>query len=132
MRSCRFWSASRKNTAPVLIYNLAVESKLPLAGIRVLDFGRFIAGPYCAMLLADMGADVIRIDRHQGSEDRYLAPVAKTGEGTGFLSLNRNKRSLTLEMGRPESAEIVRRLVKTADVVVANLPVEVLRKMGLD
>jgi crotonobetainyl-CoA:carnitine CoA-transferase CaiB-like acyl-CoA transferase len=109
-----------------------VQSQLPLAGIRVIDFGRFIAGPYCAMLLADMGADVIRIDRRQGSEDRYLAPVAKTGEGTGFLSLNRNKRSLTLEMGRPESAEIVRRLVKAADVVVANLPVEVLKKMGLE
>jgi crotonobetainyl-CoA:carnitine CoA-transferase CaiB-like acyl-CoA transferase len=109
-----------------------VQSKLPLAGIRVIDFGRFIAGPYCAMLLADMGADVIRIDRRQGSEDRYLAPVAKTGEGTGFLSLNRNKRSLTLEMGKPESAEIVRRLVKTSDVVVANLPVEVLKKMGLE
>lgn len=109
-----------------------MQSKLPLAGIRVIDFGRFIAGPYCAMLLADMGADVIRIDRRQGSEDRYLAPVAKTGEGTGFLSLNRNKRSLTLEMGKPESAEIVRRLIKTADVVVANLPVEVLKKMGLE
>lgn len=109
-----------------------MQSRLPLAGVRVIDFGRFIAGPYCAMLLADMGADVIRIDRRQGSEDRYLAPVAKTGEGTGFLSLNRNKRSLTLEMGRPESAEIVRRLVKTADVVVANLPVEVLKKMGLE
>lgn len=109
-----------------------MQSPLPLAGIRVIDFGRFIAGPYCAMLLADMGADVIRIDRRQGSEDRYLAPVAKTGEGTGFLSLNRNKRSLTLEMGSHESAEIVRRLVRTADVVVANLPVGVLKKMGLE
>ncbi len=104
----------------------------PLAGIRVVDFGRFIAGPYCAMLLADMGADVIRVDRRQGSEDRYLAPVAKTGEGTHFLSLNRNKRSLTLDTGKRESAEIIRRLAARADVVVANLPVDVLRKMGLD
>lgn len=109
-----------------------MQDSLPLAGIRVADFGRFIAGPYCAMLLADMGADVIRIDRRGGSEDRFLAPVAKTGEGTGFLSLNRNKRSLTLELGSPQSAEIVRRLVKSADVVVANLPIEVLRKIGLD
>ncbi len=98
----------------------------------MIDFGRFIAGPYCAMLLADMGADVIRIDRRQGSEDRYLAPVAATGEGTGFLSLNRNKRSLTLEIGKSEAADIVRRLVKSADVVVANLPVQMLHKMGLD
>jgi crotonobetainyl-CoA:carnitine CoA-transferase CaiB-like acyl-CoA transferase len=104
----------------------------PLAGIRVVDFGRFIAGPYCAMLLADMGADVIRVDRRQGSEDRYLAPVAESGEGTHFLSLNRNKRSLTLDTGKRESAEIIRRLAARADVVVANLPVDVLRKMGLD
>ena len=103
-----------------------------LAGIRVIDFGRFIAGPYCAMLLADMGADVIRIDRRQGSEDRYLAPLAESGDGAGFLSLNRNKRSLTLETSRPESAEIIRRLVAGADVVVANLPIDVMNKMGLD
>ena len=84
------------------------------------------------MLLADMGADVIRIDRRQGSEDRYLTPVAASGEGTSFLSLNRNKRNLTLDLAKPQAAEIVQRLVQTADVVVANLPVEVLKKAGLD
>jgi crotonobetainyl-CoA:carnitine CoA-transferase CaiB-like acyl-CoA transferase len=104
----------------------------PLGGIRVVDFGRFIAGPYCAMLLADFGADVVRVDRRQGSEDRYLAPVAETGEGTHYLSLNRNKRSLTLDTGKKESAEIIHRLASRADVVVANLPIDVLRKMGLD
>jgi crotonobetainyl-CoA:carnitine CoA-transferase CaiB-like acyl-CoA transferase len=104
----------------------------PLAGIRVIDFGRFIAGPYCGMLLADMGADVIRVDRHQGSEDRYTGPVTQGGEGGAFLSLNRNKRSLTLDTAQPGSAEIIRRLVKGADVVIANLPIGVLRKMGLD
>jgi crotonobetainyl-CoA:carnitine CoA-transferase CaiB-like acyl-CoA transferase len=104
----------------------------PLAGIRVVDFGRFIAGPYCAMLLADMGADVVRVDRRQGSEDRYVAPVATSGEGTLFLPLNRNKRSLTLNTSKPESAEIVRRLAARADVMVANLPIDVLKKMGLD
>ncbi len=104
----------------------------PLAGIRVIDFGRFIAGPYCAMLLADMGADVIRIDRRQGSEDRYTGPVTEGGEGGGFLSLNRNKRSLTLNPARPEAAEVIRRLVQGADVVVANLPVSVMHKMRID
>jgi crotonobetainyl-CoA:carnitine CoA-transferase CaiB-like acyl-CoA transferase len=104
----------------------------PLAGIRVVDFGRFIAGPYCAMLLADMGADVIRIDRRQGSEDRYVAPIAPRGDGTLFLTLNRNKRSLTLDTAKAESGEIIRRLVARADVVVANLPIDVLKKMGLD
>ena len=104
----------------------------PLAGTRVVDFGRFIAGPYCAMLLADMGADVIRVDRRQGSEDRYVAPVTKSGDGTLFLTLNRNKRSLSLDAGKPQAAEIIRRLVSRADVLVANLPIDVLKKMGLD
>jgi crotonobetainyl-CoA:carnitine CoA-transferase CaiB-like acyl-CoA transferase len=109
-----------------------MPSKLPLSGIRVIDFGRFIAGPYCAMLLADMGADVIRVDRRHGSEDRYIAAITESGEGGGFLSLNRNKRNLTLDTSKPESAEIIRRLVKGADVVVANLPNNVLKSMRLD
>ena len=103
-----------------------------LAGIRVIDFGRFIAGPYCGMLLADMGADVVRVDRRKGSEDRYTGPVTEQGEGGGFLSLNRNKRSITLDTSKKESAEIIQRLVRGADVVLANLPIAVLRKMGLD
>ena len=109
-----------------------MPATLPLSGIRVIDFGRFIAGPYCAMLLADMGADVIRVDRRQGSEDRYIAAITESGEGGGFLSLNRNKRNLTLDTSKPESAEIIRRLVKGADVVVANLPNNVLKSMRLD
>src|SRR5882724_2413836 len=102
-----------------------------LQGIRVIDFGRFIAGPYCGMLLADMGADVIRIDRRGGSEDRYVGPVAEGGEGGMFLSLNRNKRSLTLDPGRPQGPEIIHRLVAGADIVIANLPLEVMAKMGI-
>jgi crotonobetainyl-CoA:carnitine CoA-transferase CaiB-like acyl-CoA transferase len=109
-----------------------MQARLPLAGIRVIDFGRFIAGPYCAMLLGDMGADVIRVDRRQGSEDRYIAAITESGEGGGFLSLNRNKRNLTLDTSKPESAEVIRRLVKGADVVVANLPNNVLKSMRLD
>src|SRR5437764_1367336 len=92
----------------------------PLVGIRVIDFGRFIAGPHCGMLLADMGADIIRVDRRQGSEDRYPGPVTEGGEGGAFISLNRNKRSLTLDTSRPGSNEIIRRLVKKADVVLAD------------
>src|SRR5437016_11259839 len=105
---------------------------MPLSGIRVIDFGRFIAGPYCAMLLADMGADVIRVDRRQGSEDRYTGPVTEQGEGGAYLSLNRNKRSLTLDTSKPCAPDVIRRLVRSADVVVANLPIAVLQKMGLD
>ncbi|PYP87033.1 MAG: CoA transferase [Candidatus Angelobacter sp. Gp1-AA117] len=109
-----------------------MPDKGPLSGIRVIDFGRYIAAPYCGMLLADMGADVIRVDRREGSEDRYLAPITEDGEGSGFLSLNRNKRSLTLDPAKRESAEVIQRLGKRADVVLANLPIDVLRKMRLD
>src|SRR5258705_8618192 len=103
-----------------------------LAGTRVLDFGRYIAGPYCAALLADLGADVIRIERRGGGEDRWVAPVAADGAGALYLVMNRNKRAMTLDPACPEGREIVRKLVATADVVVANLPPEVLRALALD
>jgi formyl-CoA transferase len=103
-----------------------------LEGIRVLDFGRFIAGPFCAALLADYGADVIRIDRVGGSEDRFVVPVTDSGEGALFLQVNRNKRSITLDIDSAEGREVVRRLVKTADVVVANMPPKTLQNLGLD
>ncbi len=103
-----------------------------LDGIRVLDFGRFIAGPYCAALLADHGADVIRIERVEGGEDRYIPHVADTGEGGLYLQMNRNKRCLTLDLASDAGRDIVRRLIKTADVVVANLPPATLKQLGLD
>ena len=103
-----------------------------LEGIRVLDFGRYIAGPYCAALLAEHGAEVIRIEKLQGSEDRYQAPVAKSGEGALFLQMNRNKLGMTLDPMLPEGQEVVRKLVATADVVVANLPPQTLADMKLD
>jgi crotonobetainyl-CoA:carnitine CoA-transferase CaiB-like acyl-CoA transferase len=131
----RFQANGLLGNAPALSVSITIppmSTTAPLAGIRVIDFGRFIAGPYCGMLLADMGADVIRVDRRQGSEDRYLGPVSESGDGTMFLSLNRNKRSLSLDTAKPESADIIRRAVKTADVVIANLPIDVLKKMALD
>ncbi len=103
-----------------------------LAGVRVLDFGRYIAGPFCATLLADLGAEVIRIEKVDGSEDRYNVPLADTGEGAGFLQMGRNKRGMTLNPTRDAGREVVRRLVATADVVVANLPPSTLTAMGLD
>src|SRR4030095_3548701 len=91
-----------------------------LEGIRVLDFGRYIAGPYCAALLAEHGAEVIRIEKRQVSEDRYQPPVAETGEGALFLQMNRNKLGLTLDPMLPEGQEVVRKLVATAGGVVAH------------
>src|SRR5436305_774543 len=68
-----------------------------LDGVRVLDFGRYIAGPYCACLLGDLGADVIRVERVGGSEDRWVTPVGEDGAGALFLQVNRNKRGMTLD-----------------------------------
>lgn len=103
-----------------------------LDGIRVLDFGRYIAGPYCAALLGDLGADVIRIERVEGGEDRNVLPVTPSGEGGMFLQMNRNKRCLTLDLAHDEGRRIVHELAGRADVVVANLPPLTLRQLGLD
>src|SRR5690349_9997470 len=105
-----------------------------LDGIRVLDFGRYIAGPFCAALLGDLGAEVIRIERIGGGEDRFFIPVGAGDNGGGamFLAMNRNKRGMTLDPAAPRGREIVKKLVATADVVVANLPPAVLRSLGLD
>ena len=102
-----------------------------LQGIRVLDFGRYIAGPYCAAMLAEYGADVIRIEKRDGSEDRFTAPLAD-GAGSLFMQMNRNKRSITLDPASPAGREVVAKLVKGADVVIANLPAATLKQMGLD
>ena len=103
-----------------------------LEGIRVLDFGRYIAGPFCGMLLGDLGADVIRVEKVDGSEDRYTAPVTEDEQGSLFLALNRNKRGFTLNPRKPEGQEVLRRLVATADVLIANLPPDTVASMGLD
>jgi crotonobetainyl-CoA:carnitine CoA-transferase CaiB-like acyl-CoA transferase len=105
-----------------------------LAGIRVLDFGRYIAGPFCAALLGDLGAEVIRIERIGGGEDRGMIPVGAGPEAGGamFLAMNRNKLGMTLDPAAPKGREIVRKLVATADVVVANLPPRILRSLALD
>ena len=103
-----------------------------LQGIRVLDFGRYVAGPYCATLLGDFGADVIRMERLEGGEDRWIAPVADTGDGALFLQMSRNKRSVAYDPKAEGSAAMIRRLIADADVVVVNVPPSALPKMGLD
>ncbi len=103
-----------------------------LEGIRVLDFGRYIAGPFCGTMLGDLGAEVIRIEKLGGSEDRWVTPVVEGGEGAMFLQMGRNKLGLTLNPMKPEGREIVKKLVAISDVVIANLPYEDLKKMGID
>jgi crotonobetainyl-CoA:carnitine CoA-transferase CaiB-like acyl-CoA transferase len=103
-----------------------------LADVRVLDFGRYIAGPYCAAMLAEFGAEVIRIEKRSGGEDRFQAPVTDTGEGGLYQQMNRNKRGMTLDPMTEAGQEVARRLVATADVVIANLPPQTLSAMKLD
>ncbi len=106
--------------------------KQVLKGVRILDFGRFIAAPWCSAILADMGADVIRVEKREGGEDRWVQPVADSGEGATFLQCNRNKRSMTLDSSTAEGAIITRQLVAHADVVIANMPDKGMRDNGLD
>ena len=98
----------------------------------MLDFGRFVAAPWCSAVLGDMGADVVRVEKREGGEDRWVQAVTSSGEGGMFLQCNRNKRSLTLDSTTDEGGEIVRRLVAGSDVVVANMPPAAMRASGLD
>jgi crotonobetainyl-CoA:carnitine CoA-transferase CaiB-like acyl-CoA transferase len=103
-----------------------------LEGIRVLDFGRFIAAPWCSAMLADMGADVIRIEKREGGEDRFVQPAVPGGVGAGYLQFNRNKRAMALDTTTDEGKQIAAKLIATADVVVANMPDQAMRANGLD
>jgi crotonobetainyl-CoA:carnitine CoA-transferase CaiB-like acyl-CoA transferase len=103
-----------------------------LEGVRVLDFGRYIAGPFCGTMLGDLGAEVIRIEKLEGSEDRWVTPVVDGGEGAMFLQMGRNKLGMTLNPVKPAGREVVKKLVAVSDVVIANLPYEDLKKMGID
>jgi CoA:oxalate CoA-transferase len=102
----------------------------PLAGIKVIEVANFIAGPLCSTLLADMGADVIKLESPKGDMSRAMPPI-RDGESVSFVALNRNKRSLVLDLKRPEAVEILLKLAAQSDVFVeANRP-GVLDRLGL-
>jgi len=103
-----------------------------LKGYKVLDFGRYIAAPYCASLLGQMGAEVIRIERPGGSEDRFLAPVTAQGDGAMYLQMNAHKKGITLDIAKPAGRAIAKQLIATADIVIANLPPKTLQYLALD
>lgn len=94
-----------------------------LQGIRVLDFSRYIAGPHCCMLLADMGAEVIRVEPPGGSEDRTLGPFSPQGQALVYgIILQRNKKNITLNLRTPECKELLQKLVQKTDILVHNFP----------
>ncbi|HEY8173044.1 MAG TPA: CoA transferase [Dehalococcoidia bacterium] len=103
----------------------------PLAGIRVLEFSEIIAAPFAGMLLSDMGADIIKVEPLEGEPWRLFAQFIPT-ESRTFMSLNRGKRDLTLDLTKPEAQEIVRKLVPEMDVVMVNYRPDVSTKLGID
>jgi len=109
------------------------ESRLTgcFAGLRVLDFSTTIAGPHCARMLADMGAEVIKVETADGETMRTRPPV-RNGCSTAFGQLNVGKKSLVLDLKSPEGAEVIRRLVASADVLLENFRPGVMRRLGLD
>jgi crotonobetainyl-CoA:carnitine CoA-transferase CaiB-like acyl-CoA transferase len=110
----------------------AGASQAPLTGIRVLEVGNYMAGPFCGMQLADLGAEVIKIENPDGGDQvRLVAPLIE-GEGSAFMRLNRNKRSMALDLKKVSGREVFRKLIATADAVVENLRPGTMIDLGLD
>ena len=113
-------AGARKETGPAL------------SGLRVLDLGRYIAAPFCAQLLANEGAEVIRVEPPLGATDREVMPVGIEGRGGLYLQVNSNKKSLTLDFSTDSGRAVLERLIETADIVVVNVPRKALHKLRLD
>jgi formyl-CoA transferase len=103
-----------------------------LEGLRVLDQTQVMAGPFCAMLLADMGAEVIKLEPPSGDATRAMDLELAPGVSAPFLAVNRNKRGLVLDLKRPEGVAILKKLVATADVLVENYRPGVAARLGVD
>ena len=107
-------------------------SHKPLDGLIVADFSRVLAGPYCSMLLADMGATVIKVESPQGDDTRTWTPPTKNGVATYYMSINRNKKSLVLDFSSEEDRKVGLELIKRADIFVENFKTGGLKKFGFD
>jgi crotonobetainyl-CoA:carnitine CoA-transferase CaiB-like acyl-CoA transferase len=104
----------------------------PLSGILVADFSRVLAGPYATMLLADLGADVVKVESPEGDETRTWVPPARDGVSTYYLGINRGKRSVALDLRDPGDVELARELARRADVFIQNFKPGGLARFGLD
>ncbi|MGQ9653239.1 MAG: CaiB/BaiF CoA transferase family protein [Thermodesulfobacteriota bacterium] len=108
------------------------EHPLPLQGIKVVAFSNLLAGPYCSMMLGDMGAEVIKVERLRGDDSRFLGPPFVMGESTPFLSVNRNKKGIALDVWKEKGREIFLKLTEGADVLVHNYRPEIVKRLGFD
>lgn len=103
---------------------------MPLTGIKVIDLTRILSGPFCTMMLADFGADVVKVEPMRGDDSRYIG-IQGDCENPYFVNMNRNKRSIAVDLRTDEGKEIVGRLAKTADVLIENFRPDVMGKIGL-
>ncbi|MFW3168638.1 CaiB/BaiF CoA transferase family protein [Geodermatophilus sp. CPCC 206100] len=110
----------------------ATPGRGPLAGLLVADFSRVLAGPYATMLLADLGAEVVKVESPAGDDTRSWAPPVRDGVSTYYLGVNRNKRSIALDLKDPEDLAVARELARRADVLIENFKPGGLARFGLD
>ncbi|MBD3679996.1 MAG: CoA transferase [Rhodobacteraceae bacterium] len=103
----------------------------PLKGMKVIELAHIMAGPVCGMMLADMGADVIKVEKPTGDDSRRFLPPAIEGESAAYLMMNRNKRGIALNLKDPDAVGILRRLLEDADVVIENYRMGTMEKLGL-
>ena len=111
---------------------MAVERKGPLKDVRVIELSHIMAGPVCGLMLADLGADVIKVEKANGGDDsrRFLPPEIE-GESAAFMMMNRNKRGISLDLKQETGKEVLKRLVKDADILIENFRRDTMQKLGL-
>ena len=103
----------------------------PLQGVRVIELAHIMAGPVCGLMLADMGADVVKVEKPNGDDSRRMVPPEVNGESAAFLMMNRNKRGVALDLKQEAGRDVLRRLLKDADVVIENYRRDTMDKLGL-
>ncbi|TCD14213.1 CaiB/BaiF CoA transferase family protein [Oricola cellulosilytica] len=103
----------------------------PLAGMKVIELAHIMAGPVCGLMLADMGADVVKVEKPDGDDTRRFLPPDVGGVSSAFLMMNRNKRGIALNLKEPEAVNVLKRLLKDADVVIENYRMGTMEKLGL-
>lgn len=107
------------------------EATGPLKGVKVIELAHIMAGPVCGLMLADMGADVIKVEKPTGDDSRRFVPPEINGEAAAYMMMNRNKRGISLNLKDPAAVEILRKLLAKADVVVENYRTGTMKKLGL-
>ena len=110
---------------------LAATPKGPLAGMKVVELAHIMAGPVCGMMLADMGADVVKVEKPEGDDTRRFLPPDIAGESAAYMMMNRNKRGVVLDLKSEDGKTVLRRMLETADVVIENYRMGTMEKLGL-